>query len=616
VLIRIGLTVVALSLLSQATAGRVLLLSIDALGHQRLMHDPVAQELVTLQTMLKTGARADGLVPAFPSTTANGHAALWTGTYAGRNGILYNSTPPLPRNVHRFTDRIVGFRSESLTAEPIWLAAARQHVPVVAHQVTQAYPFLPQSVGAEPLPGMLVANGFQSRNFARWRAVRPGDRDVRRTSCNEWTGKTRRASACYEWGLGTAGGDRRLRAAALGDRLLIALSPDASVVEVRNVPTETQPPKRRPLARHWSRPLPVDGLPDSAPVSLVFRLLELDNRKGTFLLLQSPAQETAIYAPSDASIGRAVVAETGPMLGNGAGALYSAGILGKPAFDGGDGEAERRYLETLELVVQQQIAQSGWLFRRRNPRLHISYLSTADDIDHAWYGLDRSGDTRYTGFRRWGYAAVEHAVKAFVSLASPTDHVVITSDHGMAPVRSLFSVEQTIEGAGLARVAASVNTCILLNTTEWKDGVIPPAEREAAIERVRRALTDAKTPTGGPIVTKIYSSREEMAFFGHDGPNGADLCFDVAEGIGVSESATSGGHYSQPRTPRGVHGLDPTRADMHAVLLIRGPRVGAGKSLGTLRSAVVAPLVADLLGIAPPRDSTFSSPLIPGESRR
>ena len=118
-LFRVALVLLALSLTAQRPAGRVLLISFDALGYQRLTTDPVAQELVSIQALLKSGAYADGLTPAFPSTTANGHAALWTGTYAGRNGILYNSTPPLPRAEHAFTERIVGFRADALTAEPI-----------------------------------------------------------------------------------------------------------------------------------------------------------------------------------------------------------------------------------------------------------------------------------------------------------------------------------------------------------------------------------------------------------------------------------------------------------------------------------------------------------------
>ena len=309
-----------------------------------------------------------------------------------------------------------------------------------------------------------------------------------------------------------------------------------------------------------------------------------------------------------------MVADTGPMIGNGATGLYNGGILGTPASSGGSGEAERRFLETLEVVVKQQAAQSTWLFKRRSPRLHMSYLSTADDVDHSWYGLDRAGDARYREFRRWGYAAVEHAARAFVDLATPDDHVVITSDHGMAAVDHYFGVEQVLAEAGLSTIASTVNTCILLNTTDWKGGTIAPDARDAAVDWVRAALLAPRTPAG-PIVTKVYSSRAELASFGHDGPGGADLCFDLAPGIGATDwvKTASPGMLAPATRPVGGHGFDPTRADMKAVLLVKGPRAAAGRNLGPLKSAVVAPLVADLLGIEPPRQATATSPLAPSQ---
>lgn len=265
--------------------------------------------------------------------------------------------------------------------------------------------------------------------------------------------------------------------------------------------------------------------------------------------------------------------------------------------------------ETLDLVVRQQIAQSTWLFRTRKPRLHISYLSTADELDHVWYGLDRVGVRPFRELRRWAYMAIEQAVQAFTSLATPEDHIVITSDHGMAVVTQLIAVDRLLDTAGLRSIASSVNSCIVLNTADRKEGTIAPADRDAAIGRVRRALADLRTAAGTSAVARIYSTREEMSALGHDGPGGADLCFDPIPGVGIGESGTDA-VISDVHPPRGEHGLDPSRPDMKAILLVKGPRVG-GAELRPLRSIAVAPLVADLLGIEPPRDATGVSPLAP-----
>jgi hypothetical protein len=592
---------------------RVFLMALDALGHQRLTEDPAARELRSIRRLFKTGSYADGLTPSFPSTTANAHAALWTGAYVGKNGILYNSTPVLPRHEHTVLERVIGFRSEALTAEPIWLATARQRVPVVAHQVTQAYPFLPQTVGAGPMPGLLVANGYQSRQFAKWRAVRPADQDVRKTRCDVWSEAPDGASACYQWPVAPG---VVLRMAVLRNRVMVSNGSGGGAVQVRLHEASGKPARSRSeLANRWSTPLEIVGLPDGAPAAIQFRLFELQS-DGGFLLLQTPVQESAIYADAaaDSLLARRMVLATGPMVGNGAAILWEEGALGTPAYRGGDGSAERRYLETLEVVIKCQIAQSEWLFRQRNPRLHITYLSSADEVDHHWYGFDRSGDARYREFRRHGYALIEHAAAALLALADEGDHVVITSDHGMTAITKWFHVNAALAEAGLLRFdgggevelsatrAVAINTCVLLNTSDWKHGIVAPAERAQTVEAVAAALQRS------PAVVKVYASAEEMKKFGHDGPAGADLCFDLAESFGPTDRSGPGVIYDAEPT-RGVHGLDPTRADMQAVLLIRGPRAEPGRNLGQQQSASVAGLVADLLGIEAPADATLPSPL-------
>lgn len=563
---------------------RVFLMSFDGLGQERLTADPAAEPLVAVRGLMKTGAYADGLMPAYPSTTANGHAALWTGTYAGRNGILYNTTPRLPRSEHELAEKAVGFRSEELRAEPIWLVAARQGRSVVSHQATQVYPFLPQTVSDRPYPKLLVANGFQSRSFAPWRLIRAG----------------------FEWDAGPA----RFRAVLADGGLRIGNAAGGPTVLVKPHASESQDAGSRPLARYWSAPLPVTGLPDNTPAYVAFRLFSMKADGSDFELLQTPIQEMAVYsgAASDPKLAGAMLSETGPVVGNAAGSMWSRGELGKQAYAGGDGEAERRFLETVELQVRQQIAELRWLVVKRDPDLVTTYLASIDDIDHQWLGLDRALNIpAYRDFRRRGFAIVNRAAEALLALSSKDDHVVVTSDHGLTPVEWLVPVSRVLQRIGLPVV--SYSTCVVVNTTDWKNGTVKPDQRETVLDRVEATLRKFTAPDGKPIVTKVYRSREDMAFFGHDGPGGADLCFDMRPGFAPGE-AGDGDSVQHPRNgASGQHGLDPHRADMNAVLLVQGPRAARGRSLGPQRSGCVAALVADLLGINPPRDAAFPSPL-------
>src|SRR5262249_8237388 len=79
-----------------------------------------------LSAMARTGVRADGLIPSFPSKTFPNHYSIVTGLYPAHHGIISNviADPAFP----------VGFITNTPTArdprwwggEPIWVTAQRQ----------------------------------------------------------------------------------------------------------------------------------------------------------------------------------------------------------------------------------------------------------------------------------------------------------------------------------------------------------------------------------------------------------------------------------------------------------------------------------------------------------
>jgi len=97
----------------------VILLSLDGVRHDYLARDA----LPAFERVAREGARAEALVPIFPSTTFPNHVALATGTHADRHGIVAN----------RFLDAALGefdYGNDArfLDAEPLWAAAERQGV--------------------------------------------------------------------------------------------------------------------------------------------------------------------------------------------------------------------------------------------------------------------------------------------------------------------------------------------------------------------------------------------------------------------------------------------------------------------------------------------------------
>ena len=116
----LALLLLALSAAAAAAKPVVILLSFDGVRHDYLERG----ELPAFERIAREGARAEALVPIFPSTTFPNHVAIATGTYADRHGIVGNKF--LDAKLGEFD---YGNDARFLDAEPLWAAAERQGVP-------------------------------------------------------------------------------------------------------------------------------------------------------------------------------------------------------------------------------------------------------------------------------------------------------------------------------------------------------------------------------------------------------------------------------------------------------------------------------------------------------
>lgn len=119
---RPALLVLALALASLAAQAEptVVLLSFDGVRHDY----PERVSGGALARMQREGARAERLLPVFPSNTFPGHVSLATGTWPDRHGIVDNQFVDRERGEFRMGDA-----GSWIEAEPLWAAAERQGVP-------------------------------------------------------------------------------------------------------------------------------------------------------------------------------------------------------------------------------------------------------------------------------------------------------------------------------------------------------------------------------------------------------------------------------------------------------------------------------------------------------
>lgn len=593
---------------------RAILISLDG-GAAHLFDDAVARGVMPhLAALRARGATASGVLPARPVKTAVGHASLYSGAWADRHGIGGNDAAVPGAPVTQTAD---GYSSVPLRAEPLWSAAARQDLEATVLSATQAHPFSTYTDGRFPgFAGRRLTLFDGYHNFdGKDRVIRA--RDVSLQEPSGWLGPLPRSQ----------GAPRELRVEVAGvavdgllyddpadpvsgfDTLYLTLDRDP----VGGVTLKASPVRDDPGA-FAALTLPVDG----GESAVYFRLFSLSPDGADLLLYATHPNVLRANKPRLESAGLEAIAG---MVGNGASQAYERGDLGPPLWKGGDGTAERRYLETSALVVRQFARLADFGIDRTAWKVLFTYLPLPDEVLHAWYGhLDSSlpgHDPALAARLRPFFDRMLGQVDGYIAhldeRAGADTVVAVFSDHGTAGISRVLKPNAVLAAAGLLVLDAAgepdlgrtrayyhPGTFLLINTTA-RGGPVTPDGEEAVRREVAAALKAVRDPvTGRPAVTDVIDPRQpgEPAA---GGPAGGDLYLSLAPGIGLSRGAT--GAPVETVTPRGEHATNPERPALHASFTIAGPGVAAGTRLGLIRQIDVAPTLAALLGIDPPAQS-------------
>jgi hypothetical protein len=387
-------------------------------------------------------------------------------------------------------------------------------------------------------------------------------------------------------------------------------------VIVRVEPVDTTPPGARSLARYFSEPLRID-LP-SGRTFVFARLFDLAPDLSRFMLFVSEAR---VIEGNRADVAPAYDAAVAGFVGNGAGWLRGRGLFGPTLSQAGNGVAEWRYLETVELLTRQFMRASEWAWAASRPDLLVDYFPFPDEALHAWLGyadpatpgIATDVRARAASFMTRAYALIDLRLAALRALAARDQGTLLiaTGEHGMRPTWQLFRPNVALRDAGLValdragridlartRAAAPNANWISVNRRARRDGIVPPdavATVQVAVENALRAVRDS---TGAPVVTRTWRAIGVAAdSLGLGGSAGGDVYFGLAAGIYMSGDVE--GPALERVEPRGSHGFPSVDPDMQPALCIVGPSVRPHR-FGTARLIDIAPTVAEWLGIAPP----------------
>lgn len=593
-------------------------------------------KLPNLQRLADQGVYVKRTVGNWPSVTAAGHAAVFTGAYGNVNGITGNGVPLAPFDEHAIgEDTTTGFSADNLLAEPAWIAAARQGREVAALSVTQTSPFemfttedyrSPQ--GAQAFGDysdrifMVDPYGAVNASAGILRASEEGI-ELAETDAADWTNLP--GEGPYRaFTLGEAEGVLQglLLANEEGtfDTMVLSRNRDfdrATVLEATPFANSTE---------HVSAPVRLTLGEDSGFTRLRLGSVAADG--SDFELWHSPLSDLEGNL-TDASLAEPLRQAAGSVAGNG---VYLPPFTEAPPLPNGYGE--------MAFVVNEWFMNGlVWAIERDMADVYASYSPYPDEWFHNFYGYlvgEVPGANDALETKAWSYAEailgdldmhLGRVMDALEASGRPWN-VVMFTDHGFntawrtvypnriladaglltldeegVPVPSETQALYGLESAG----GVHINTVAgLSDENGQRGGTVTQAGYEDVVEQVRDALLGARDPdTGEPVITEVYRA-EEQAENGLGGPHGADLYLELAPGYYWSSDAEAGPvvEASEPFTT-GVHGLPPLNNDaMLGYAVLGGDGFKGGVVAERARSTVLTPTAMRAVGLEPPTGAT------------
>lgn len=586
--------------------------------------DRLLQEgkLPNVARMIRHGAHAESMTPAFPSKTAVGHAAIFTGAWGDVNGVTGNSVPLLPLAEHSHLETQSGFSSAALLAEPLYVTAAKAGRKVVVLSATQSYPEGPH-VAALKAAGVPASNYISFSGFEH--LLVPG----------QMLDGSKQVVPLESWpSLPRGQGPYREITAKLGPEEFFFLFFDDPKDPVKGYDSVLVRQHNRSGKSNRGecilKPAPADSklnawspafhiFDEGLSGNVYFRLfsltpdlgkVELYQRKVSALKGAASSEEVQSYTDIYGGFHDDVFRD------------YSNGMLGKPLWQGGDGEAERRVIEMVRLDCEFLKRGTRYALKRWKPDLLTHYTPMTDSAGHTWMGIldpespahDPVLAAKIWPFYEQVYQLQDEWLGDVLDVVDRDTVVALVSDHGMVGTAKTVNVNRILEKAGLV-VRTIRNTVelaqtrvfappygdffVVVNGEERKGGIVPSGSRGELLQQAADALLAARDPgTGAPIITKVWT-RDEAAQWGGGGLVGGDLYLEFAPGYYPSSRISDSIVESGSPTGAGSHGFWPMRPKMQAILYLSGGGVPT-TTFPQARQIDVAPTLAMLLGIAPP----------------
>jgi predicted AlkP superfamily pyrophosphatase or phosphodiesterase len=578
-------------------ANRVVIVSWD--GAPDWVVDRLLQE-GKLPNVNKLPVRAESMIPAFPSKTAVGHVAMFTGCWPNLNGVTGNSVPMLPASEFTHLQTRSGFDATSHLVEPLWITAARQGKKVVALSAAGSFPPAPDQ-------DLLRHASVNTKNFVEFSGfeatIEPG-RMLTQPRADEQIGEQTFTIEAFDDPEDPSSGF---------DSVRVRQGKQSAVLK---------PAAASSNLKFWSPAFRVTQ--GNRFGNVYFRLFALNKETGAMDLYQRKV--SALQGTEDPLETSRYLDAYGGFHDDAFG-IYQRGAFGEPIYEGGSGDAENRLLEIVRQDCEFLKRSYRYALRRWSPDLLFHYTPMTDSAGHTWMGVLDPESPRYDAaiaakimpYYEAVFQLQDDWLGDMMAASGPNTTFLLVSDHGMTGSGIRMNLNRILEQSGLlaydgnGRIDLPKTKALfppygdffmVVNGTDRLGGIVSPSEKSAVLDAAESALRAARVPgSNSPAITHTWRSWQRVPI-GIGGITGGDLYLDFAAGIYPSSgrSATVFSDYDHPVIGGGTHGFFPLRPKMRAIFYAgkAGSRV---RAIGDVKQIDVTPTVCRLLGIRPPESN-------------
>jgi predicted AlkP superfamily pyrophosphatase or phosphodiesterase len=268
------------------------------------------------------------------------------------------------------------------------------------------------------------------------------------------------------------------------------------------------------------------------------------------------------------------------------------------------------YVEQADRLAAFLTRAQVWAIRRGGWDLLLFYQPQVDEVEHPFFLTDprQAGYTPeravvFRGYVERAYATADRALDAIAKALSPSDALLVTSDHGMTPVRKTIYPNEILRQAGLTRMSGEEtidpsSAAAAIAESGIANVYLNPAEAPPdALARIEKLFAEYRVAGEAPFDRIVR--RADAGPLGLDGPESGDLIVVARPGFNFSMSAVAGRTSGTP-VNYGSHGYRNVYAPLDATFFAAGPGIAPAR-VDEFPSWRIASFLSRVLGIEPPR---------------